>query len=153
MICGLSYWVVWLEDGRVRVLEYARSSFVDRYAVEHVLAECAQADFEYKNCLWPLLFCSFKLQLSNSFLQNRRGRTSWCLPPFPNSKACCIMCESPKNLFPLLHVPSFACRYQKQSPEVFMSSSPLSFSQKHKARYDMASQLSRHVNLRRAPDI
>ena len=40
------------------LFEYARSSFVDGYAVEHVPTGCAQADYEYKNCLWAssLLF-------------------------------------------------------------------------------------------------
>lgn len=32
------------------LFEYARSSFVDGYAVEHVPAGCAQADSEYKIC-------------------------------------------------------------------------------------------------------
>ena len=33
-----------------QLFEYARSSFVDGYAVEHVPAGCAQADSEYKIC-------------------------------------------------------------------------------------------------------
>ena len=34
------------------LFEYARSSFVDGYAVEHVPTGCGQADSEYKN--YPL---------------------------------------------------------------------------------------------------
>ena len=64
------------------LFEYARSSFVDGYAVEHVPAGCAQADSEYKN-IPPGLFSSvhsnFHIQIlfSKSYANEFHGA---CLP-------------------------------------------------------------------------
>jgi len=63
----------------MELFEYARSSFVDGYAVEHVLAGCAQADSEYKN---------FPLASSLLFIQTSTFKVFFpkyhdCLPMVP----------------------------------------------------------------------
>jgi len=110
------------------LFEYARSSFVDGYAVEHVPAGCAQADSEYKNCLLPssLLFIQtsiFKFFSPKIPAEYRMAPAS--LSKTNNIKYCVQVTKSPPKTG---HVPSFACQYNKSSTEKIMSSSPPGFS-------------------------
>ena len=138
----------------MELFEYARSSFVDGYAVEHVLAGCAQADSEYKN--FPLASSLLFIQTSIFKVFSPKTQGFFWMAPASLAKkyngtgyhvrvtkkpslatTCSLLGLSiPKTIARSAHVVVSACLLSQKPPE-----------------HHMVSLLSRDLNLRHTPDI
>lgn len=111
------------------LFEYARSSFVDGYAVPHVLAGCAQADSEYKIC--PLASSLLFIQTSTFKFFSPKILCGHPMAPASFSKTpnhrwyVRVAKKDMQNSY----VPSFVCRYHRMFEGCAMPSSPPGLSQ------------------------